>query len=301
MKVKITSCFTVPFNLFENEVRVFEKRAYKSAEMHYDEEGKPVQEIKYFEDGNVDERAEYQYDDQGRLIREELFFELGDETDSRVFEYNDASNSVQEIYYYGNDPGEKVETVRNGDGDLITEKKWDVDGQLESEREVTYFKAGLVELEKIVDQNSGVEHSLKHSYDSNDLLTLLEIRSNNPEISDEIHSIEREGNIRTLKVTDGDENKINTRIEELNGNGDVVRLTQLNEMDSIIFVLDQIYDDNKNMVSAEWKDAAGNLLKKNSFEYNEHNQVIEELFFERDAYSMDNNHHLTRFEFEYYT
>jgi hypothetical protein len=300
MKIKKIKNFTVPFAIFENQVETSEKEAYLSLVDEFDEQGNIIKGTKFLEDGSIDEQASFVYDEKGRLTEEIQYFALTENEDKRKIEYFDTENKVTETYYYGDDPGERVIIVNDDEGNPLQIERYDLDGQLESRKKYSYYKPGLVAEEEDFDGIADATRTVRNFYDDKDILIRQEITSTHPdEISQVIH-IEKNGLEETSKAFDMDSKPLYLRIRQFDADGNLLKFTHQDHGADEFTEMTIEYDDKKRPVSEDWKANSGQLLKKQTFQYNDEGFIAEELYFEPNPYIMENNHSLRRFEYEYY-
>jgi hypothetical protein len=300
MKIKKIKNYTVPFAIFENQVETSEKEAYLSLVDEFDEQGNIIKGTKCLEDGSIDEQATFVYDEKGRLIEEIQYFALTENEDKRKIEYFDSENKVVETYYYGDEAGERMIMINDEDGNPLLIERYDLEGQLESRKKYTYLKPGLVSVEEDFDGIADATRTVKNFYDDKDVLIRQEIESDHEDEINQVIQIEKTGLKEISKAFGEDERLLYTRIRQFDADGNLLSFKHQDEGADEFTMMHIEYDDKNRPVSEEWKTNAGQLLKKQTFQYNNEGFIAEELYFEPNPYIVENSHSLRRFEYEYF-
>src|SRR5215467_7013565 len=98
---------------------------FLDSEIHQDEKGNVIEEIKYADDGSVEERNTYKYDANGKLLEHILYYEVDDVTEKRMLKRDAKGNLLEEQKFYGDDSGEKTEYIYDGKENVIERKYYD--------------------------------------------------------------------------------------------------------------------------------------------------------------------------------
>ncbi|HEX5001082.1 MAG TPA: hypothetical protein VFW78_01190 [Bacteroidia bacterium] len=266
---------------------------------HYNESGKLISEIKYDPETGLPEKNEYSHDDQGRLIKHVMILEH--DGISETFEYNrdEKGRVVNELKLYGDDPGEQTVYEYLAHEHPVKIEKFDADGDAESVETVTYNEKDLpVELLHYNNEGNLEERTVftyneadkpvgRTTYDAEDAVLktmtlryndkgeLVRVTEKNAEgvvISDVITAYDAKGNVIERKVRD-----FHSRTLQFH------------------------YDDNNNCIEEVMLDENGNLIMKNTFEFDDENKLISESGYYMDMNrSQEGANTMARYEYEWH-
>ena len=297
MKIRKERIYSAPFALFEKEP---EGKGYLLEEREYDGLGHLIKMTRYFEDGNLDERAEYEYDEKGRLVEERVRYALSDSSDKRCFIYDDEKNLETEIYYYGDEEGEKTLTLKNEEGDILEIRRLDDMGMLINREVFEYFAPGKKSYEA---EFTGEGVKLKE--------VITRYDENGKEISQEVWSAEEveinqrveivhEAQKEVAKAFDQEGELLYTRIRVFDEKGNLTEFihTDANEGGQTIQTVE--YDDEEHPLLVEWRSGSGNLMRKQKSEYNESGHLVKEFYFDLNPLTGQQTHQITLHEYEYF-
>ncbi len=297
MKIRKERIYSAPFALFEKEP---EGKGYLLEEREYDEQGHLLKMTRYFEDGNRDESAEYKYDGKGRLVEERVHYALSDSSDMRRFFYDEEKNLETEIYYYGEEEGEKTLTLKNKDGDILEIRRLDDMGMLINRELFEYFAPGKKSYEA---EFTGEGVKLKE--------VITRYDENGKEISQEVWSAEEveinqrveiihEDQREVARAFDEEGELLYTRIKEFDDKGHLLEFTHTDANEGGRTIQTIEYDDAGHPLLVEWRSGNGNLMRKQKSEYNEAGHLVREFYFDLNPLTGQQTHQITFHEYEYF-
>lgn len=297
MKIRKEQIYSAPFSLFEKEP---EGKGYLLEEREYDEQGHLLKMTRYLEDGNMDECAEYKYDGKGRLIEERVRYTLSDSSDMRRFFYDEEKNLETEIYYYGEEEGEKTLTLKNKDGDILEIRRLDDMGSLINREVFEYFAPGKKSYEA---EFTGEGVKLKEvitRYDENGLEISQEVWSAEEIEINQRLEISHEKQKEIARAFDEEGELLYTRIKDFDEKGNLLEFmhTDANEGGQTIQTI--TYDEAGHPLLVEWRSGNGNLMRKQESEYNEAGHLVREFYFDLNPLTGQQIHQITIHEYEYF-
>lgn len=295
--IRSIDAYTIPIRMFENEDQADENRAFLSAQETYDRQGNLLEEVKYLEDGSVDERATFNYDEQGRLTEERVYHALSENEDLRKINYED--RKVKDVVYYGEDPGEETITLNDEHGHPLEVRRTDPDGELEEITRFTYHKPGVVQEELNLDAGEEPLKRIRSTFNEEDQLIGQEIWSVDPNEINQTIVIKKEPGKEISEAMDDQGELLYTRIQEFDEKGNLTKFIHRDASGSET-IRETTFDDQDRPISLEWRNGQGMLLKSQTYEYNEDGQVAEETYFETDPYSQQNIKQKIRFHYTYF-
>lgn len=154
MKLKTVKRFTKIFKSLQFNSSIDDGTEFLSLQSTYDEDGKPVEELKYFEDGTVDERNIFLWENK-QLISH--IIEMPQEGMREEYRYARTQDGklTKEQKFYGDDPGEATEYFYNADGQMEKVIKYDADGEKEHEEQFE-FENKLLKVHRIYDSSGSL-------------------------------------------------------------------------------------------------------------------------------------------------
>ena len=278
------------------------KHQYKSYLQEYDKQGNSIHEVEYTPDGSVDNAAEYKYDDQNHLIEEVHYFE--DEVTEKIrYILNEEGKrtEVETTYADGSISVKKV--IRQGN--TITVKTFDEDGDPEEEDRIKYDEEGKVVEEVKLDEEGKIVHRSLYEYnEKGKLLNKTEYEGDDGSfIKTMIEYDDRDNPVSETTVTDKG-NLVNRISFQYNEQGD--RTTWQNNH----HVHRVVYDEQRRPVMEETKNRMNNLIENfTEYKYNDQGMVAEERTFSLgDQYQIEagafggssSDFVITRYEYEFF-
>jgi YD repeat-containing protein len=268
--------------------------------MFYDTAGNMTEEIKFDSDTGLPEKNSYTYDALGKMLTHHLELEHDGVSETFVFTRDEKGRVTSEVKLYGDDPGERTNYSYDAHEHPNRIEKFDADGEPESVETVTY--------------------------DAKNLPVTI-VKSDGTGKTEEITGFEYNDEGRPLKrTTHGPDQKL---LKEMtfayNDRGDVTRVTEKNAegviTSDIMSVYDDrgnvterrirdfhsrilkfTYDDRNNCIEEDMLDENGNLIMKNTFEFDAQNNLLAESGYYMDMNrSQERANTVSRFEYEFYT
>lgn len=275
-----------------------EEQEYLSSHSVFNAEGWLLEEWKSEEESGK-EHHRFEYNPQGQLLLH--LMEMTDDGISETMQYtrDERGRIVSERKFYGDDPGEEIVFTYLEHDQPVKIQKSDADGEFESLEILTYDERQRL-----------VEH------------TRLDIDQQPEEVTKIVYS---DAGLPVEKnVFDSEGRPVSSIAIAYNEGGDVVRITERNETGKIVSDIVSVYDERRNVIERrirdfhsrtvrfkydeqdrcteeEVLDEHGNLTRKNSFEYDENNQLIGESSFYPDSMrggNFSDSH--SRYEYEYW-
>lgn len=294
---KITS-YTTKFAIFQT-AKKDEGHEYLSNIEVYNENGDLIENTSYFEDGSEDEKAVYEYDDKGRVISEQIFYALSESDEIRKIKYNDQENTTEETLYYGAEPADKVEIRYNENNEIIEEKHYDEEGVLVQHRKVEYYKPHLISMDETYDGYGNLIKKIQTDYDEKDKVISQVIFNEELELPVQITNIERMEDQEIISANDQEGNPLYKLTQTLDSNGNPVEVIEEHfyQQEGSRKQQNEFTEDGK-LLKSEVYDDAGNLLRRQEITYNDQGLPEEESHFRNNMYMGQNDHTITRYEYE---
>jgi antitoxin component YwqK of YwqJK toxin-antitoxin module len=272
---------------------------FLSQESHYDEKGNLVEEIKYDTDSGMPERNHYTYDEQGHLLTHQLVLEHDGVSETFIFERDAKGRLLSELKMYGDDPGDKVLYEYAAHEHPVKVEKFDADGEPESIETIRYDSKNLpLEIVKMDAQGTVVEKT-----------TFVYLESGKPQLR---ATFGASGELmREMTFLYNDKGEL-ARLTEKNDKGVITSdiLTTYDERGNVVErkvrdfnsrILRFAYDDRNNCLEEDMLDEHGNLIMKNTFEFDEQNNLVSESGYYMDMNRSQNQaNSIARYEYEWY-
>ncbi|NOX85737.1 MAG: hypothetical protein GXO86_07210 [Chlorobi bacterium] len=277
------------------------KHQYKSFLQEFDERGNSIREVEYTPDGRVDNAAEYKYDDENRLIEEVHYFE--DEVTEKIRYILDEEGKRTGVETTYADDSKSVKKVIR-EGNTITVKTFDEDGDPEEEDRIKYDEEGRVTEEVKLDEEGKIVNRNVYEYNKNGkLLYKTEYEGEDGAyIKTTLEYDEQDNLISEIQVTDKG-NLVSRMSFQYNEQGDRSAWQNNRHVHRVV------YDEQRRPVMEETKNRVNNLIENfTEYKYNEQGLVAEERTFslggqfEIDAgtFGGKSDFVITRYEYEFF-
>lgn len=273
-----------------------ELEGYKYSYTQYDESGRIIGDIRYDEEGEVDEKAVFAYDSDGNIVDEKSFLADEELADHRTYERDDKGEILRSYRHYADGTKDTVEYRRDQKGNIIEKVTVDSDGETESVEKFEYHgdnltKRQLFEYDELVLDESFI-------YDNDGNLSEQKRWTEAEEHFTYVNKYDSKQKITSiLKYNEKD--KLVARIDyEYNSKGDPVKITE--ESQTGINKTTIEYDGEGNAIRQTETNANGEINNRVERKFNEDGQVIEtEAFIDYHGRAV-NQHYILKYGYEYY-
>lgn len=248
------------------------KHQYKSLLQEFDENGNSIMEVTYTPEGRVENAVKYKYDRKNRLIEEVHYYEeeLG-EMIRYILDEKGRSREVETTYADGSKSVKKV--IR--EGNTVTFKTFDEDGDPEEEDRIKYDEKGrVVEEIKLDDEGKEVYRSEYQYNESGKLISKTEYESNDGSyLKTVVEYDDRDNMIGEIQTTDRG-NLVRRLAYEYDKNGNRVAWQNNQHIHRVV------YDEQGRPLTEETRNKMNDLVENfTEYKYNEHGLVTEERTF----------------------
>lgn len=131
--------------------------------------GKPVKEIQYDPQGELEHEVEYEYDDKGFLVREEMRDADGSLASKKTFEADDKGRRLKEYGHYADGSYDTITYYYDDQDQLVKKEAADDEGHIEYTQQFDYLQGKLVR-EATTDEDDQLTHESLMVYDDEGLL-----------------------------------------------------------------------------------------------------------------------------------
>lgn len=297
MDIKKQRVYSAPFALFEKEP---DSKGYLLEEREYDKDGNLLKVVRFFEDGSKDEEATYKYDDKGRMTEERVFYALSDTIDLRKINYDDEQHTEEEIYYYGDEEGERTITKKNEANESLEIRRLDEEGQLVKKELYEYHQKDKPTLEAEYTGEGVMLKEVRSEYDDQDRLVKQHIKSSDEMEIDQTLEITHEEGKEIAKAYGEDGEWLYTRTRHYNDDGNLQQFEHEDASTGEKTIQAVTYDEKGNPTLVEWRNGEGDLMRKQETKFNEEGQMESEFFFDLNPMTGRQSHMVTSYEYEYY-
>lgn len=280
MKLKTVKRFTKVFKSLQFNSNADNGAEFLSLQSFYDEDGNLLEELKYFEDGTVDEKNMYCWENK-QLISQ--ITEMPQEGMREEYRYtrNPEGKLIKEQKFYGDDSGEATEYFYNPDGQIEKVIKYDADGAKEHEEQFE-FENKLLKFHRIYDSSGSlISVSEFTNEDGRPVLRKENDESGNP-VHETAYQYDDQGNL-IKTVTKNPEGKvIESYSVKFDEHGNIIEKTF---RDFHPRSYRYRYDEHNRCVEEEMYNAFGQIASKKVYEYNETGDLLSEI-----NYNLDHHH-----------
>lgn len=267
--------------------------------IQYDDQGNMTEEIKFDPETGLPEKNIYSYDANGRMIAHQLIMEHDGISETFRFIRDDKGRVTTEVKFYGDDEGEKSIYAYDAHEHPVRIEKFDADGEPESVETVTYNAKDLPVLVLKTNADGTVEEKTEFEYHENGKpLKRITYNADNRQIREMIFQYNDRDEL--IRVTDKNADGVITSdiISTYDDRGNIIE-RKVRDFHSRILRFK--YDDRNNCTEEEMLDENGNLIMKNTFEFDEQNQVTAESGYYMDLNrSQERANTVARYEYEWY-
>lgn len=296
MKIKIRRKYTsnlrqMAFGGSETEERLVE-------EITYDEHGNVLQSRKWEDDGAIESNT-YVYNADGKIVEHAMSLETENVSERFVFERDSQGRVLSETKYYGEDPGERVVYEYMEWATPTKIFRYDADGELESTEILEYDANGNVTTHIKSDADGSIMEQAMIAYDVNQ-------KPVNKSVVDSSNSIQSVseivyddfGNVIRAMDKNAEGMVISDVVSQYDDRGNVV-LRKIRDFNSRVLRFE--YNDQDQVLIEEVLDGNGNLIMRNTMEYDEHGNLANESEFWLDTgRGRGDGNSVSRFEYEFF-
>lgn len=293
MKLKTVKRFTKIFKSLQFNSNADNGAEFLSLQSFFDEDGKLVEELKYFEDGTIDERNVYQWENK-QLVSH--IIEMPHEGMKEEYRYSRTPEGklTKEQKFYGDDPGEATEYFYNADGQIERVIKYDADGEKEHEEQFE-FENKLLKVHRIYDGSGSLISVSEFTNENGRPVIRKETDEEGNPVHETSYQYDDKGNL-IKTVTKNTEGKvIESYAVTFDEKGNI---TEKAIRDFHPRTFRYSYDDRNRCIEEEMYNAFGQLSSKTVYEFDVAGELISEINYNLDhhhSHHDSNKHH--RFEY----
>lgn len=243
----------------DNDMRYSDESLISVTEFHHDFD-KPLLEVQYGRDGQIEQETAYEYDAKGFLVRELMREGDGSVVEQKSYEPDDKRRISKEFRHYADGSFDTMEFWYDENGHVVKKQLTDDNGTVESTELFIYENDKLIR-ETLMDEDEAVISDIQYLYDEEGLLE--EMISNNHETGESLKQ-------QFLYNDSG----VREAILSYNDRGDLVEryLFTLDEKQRPTQVVEEnrqkkntismTYDDRGNIVFQEERDLHGEMISR---------------------------------------
>lgn len=295
MKLKTVKRFTKIFKSLQFNSSIDDGTEFLSLQSTYDEDGKPVEELKYFEDGTVDERNIFLWENK-QLISH--IIEMPQEGMREEYRYARTQDGklTKEQKFYGDDPGEATEYFYNADGQMEKVIKYDADGEKEHEEQFE-FENKLLKVHRIYDSSGSLISASEFTNENGRPAGRKETDETGNTVHETTYEYDDKGNL-IKTVTKNTEGKvIESYVVSFDEKGNIIEKA-IRDFHPRTFRYR--YDDQNRCIEEEMYNAFGQLSSKTVYEFDAAGELISEINYNLDHHhSHHDSNKAHRFEYGY--
>ncbi len=298
-KIKSIKKYNKPFKPFSfgNTEEVGEEE-YLESEVEMDENGNLLTEIKYAEDGEMEEKNSFRYNPEGKLLEHTLLYAVEDVTERRMLTRNEKGLLLSEVKYYGDESGEKTEYAYDEKDNLIEKKYFDEEGVFTGKENYKYDDIGSLTEDIKYDAHDAIEeHSTFRKIDDK-TIEQVQYKPDGSVLTTTIIKFNDEGKELSSEQTTANGKLISAVTNVFDERGNII---EKHFKDFYSKTIRTEYDENNRQVMQELFDGNGMLIQKLMFEYDEDGNVIDTHTYEMDTTRGGRDKHFeTRYEYGFW-
>lgn len=260
----------------------------------YDDNQNIVCDIKYNEDGEVDEKNINKFDEKGNLIEELSYLSEDDIAEHKTYERDEKGNVVHIFKHYQDGEKDTIKFIRNDAGKII--EKITIDSYNEEEaREIIEYKDDKIISRKEYEYDEIVlDEGFKYGEEGK----IIEHTkwTNEDEESKYVNLYNEDGNIEQALKYDLKDKIISKAEYKYEGNN-LIEIIEESKYGKNITRIE--HDEKGNAIKQIEENGTGKINNKATRKFNEHNDVIEtEVFIDLHGKGVNQNYVL-KYEYEY--
>ena len=293
-KIKSTTLFKYDLVLKSAQAEELNWKKHKHSYIEFDENQNIVCEIKYNEDGEVDEKNINKFDEKANLIEEMSYLSEEEIAEHKTYERDEKGSVIKIFKHYQDGEKDTINFIRDDAGKII--EKITIDSYNEEEaREIIEYDNDKVVSRKEYEYDELV---MEEHFVYNDKGTLSEHTkwSHEDENSKFKNVYNEEGQIyQALKYNLQD--KLISKAEYIYQGDNLVEIIEESPYGKSITRIE--YDEKGNPVKQTEENGAGKINNRAIRTFNEHNDVAEtEVFIDFHGKGI-NQHYKIKYEYEY--
>jgi antitoxin component YwqK of YwqJK toxin-antitoxin module len=295
-KRKTKTLYRYPLSVEDDTAQLDEAKKRMVSFTRYDNLGNVLEELKYNDAEEIEEKYINHYDQKGNLVEELIYISDDDIAEHKSYERDDKGKIIKAFIHYQDGSKDTILYSYNPDGLLIEKKTIDVDGEYESKECAVYEQGKIVKKENFEYEEKVLEENF--IYDDAGDLTEHQKWSIQEEDVKYINHFDKSGNlIKTLKYNSLDQLIAKTTYT-YNEKGQVVEITEELPFGKTITTVR--YDDKGNAIEQLEKsenDALNNHVERI---YNENNELIRsKIRINYHGRGID-QHYILKYDYEYF-
>ncbi len=248
--------------------------------VEYDQTGHLAREVRFFDNGQIEEEHRYQYDKNGHLIRHQILVP-GEGIEERFdTERNEAGMPVVITKYYGDEAGERTLYEYSQDLKPVKIEYFDADNEPESTEELRYDSQSRLDKRRILHHQDETDTHFHFRYNDAGQLILQEEHDekNNLLSKTEFQYDEFGREILSRQINEKGELTHEVK-QEYDEEGRVVKRVSRS---FYIRITTLIYDERGNLIEESVRDENDFAITRSRYEYDENNRMTAETTYETD-------------------
>jgi YD repeat-containing protein len=298
-KIKSVRRFNHHFKSFTfSDAREMAEQEYLESLLEYDASGNIITEIKYSDDGEMEDKNSYTYDSNGKLIEHVLLYAVEDVTEKRILKRDEKGRLIEEVKLYGDDEGERTTYSYDENDNLVERNYFDEEGTFASKEVFKY------------DEKGSLSEQIK--YNSEEKIEERSVFSNPDEKTIEQKDYDEKNSLVTRTVLKFDETGKELSSEQTTPDGKLIsgattvydekgNATERHYKDFYSKTVRYQYDENNRCIMQELFDGNGLLMRKNIYGFDQDGNLVAEQTYEMDTTRGGRDKHFeTRLEYEFW-
>jgi hypothetical protein len=298
-KIKSIKRYNRPFKPFSfTSSQEVADDEYLESEIELDENGNPLIEIKYSDDGEMEDKNSYRYNSEGKLLEHTLLYAVEDVTEKRILTRDEKGRLVNEVKYYGDDSGEHTEYIYDEKDNLAERKYFDEEGAYTAKETFKYDDTGSLTEHIKYNNTDAIEEHTTFTRPDDKTIEQTEHHPDGSLASKTLIKFNEEGKELSSEQTTADGKIISAVINVYDEKGNV---TEKHYKDFYSKTVRYEYDEHNRCIMQELFDSNNVLVRKNLYAFDDDGNVISESTYEMDTTRGGRDKHFeTRIEYTFW-
>lgn len=294
MKIKATTVYRINL-LGPDKPPADDVKRIPQTVSEFDKNGQLIQEVKYTEDGEIDEKNVNVYDESGMLKESLTYLDEEAPAEHKSYERDEEGHVIKAYKHYQDGEKDTIHYNRNAEG-RVTEKIT-IDSFNEEEARETIEYEGEKIARRVITEYDEKTLDESFEYDEKGNLTKHTKWTINEEDATYTSTFNEDGNLEKI-VKYNEKGKLLSRITYLYKDKKPVRIVEENPYGTNTTQIK--YDEKGNPVEQTEENDAGEMNHRVLKKFNEEGDIIEsEILIQRHGSGMD-QHYKLYYEYQYF-
>ncbi len=293
--IKSITSYREDYLLKNAQTDKIDTKKFKLSYTEYNKQDKIIEDIRYNQDGSIEQMYKYRYDDKGQMIEETLSYSEDETAEKRTFELDDKGLVKKEFRPYLDGSVDTLVYNYDSENNLIEKTIIDSDNDIDSKEVFEYNNKKLTKESAYEGTDNLISYNIyKYDEAGNRVETIKWEAEDNKKIK--IVDCFNEKGSRTKSLVYNSLNQLISKTIFIEENDKIIQIIEENQYKKDTTNI--IYDKKGNIIEEKEYNIKNQLNHKVTKEYNDNNDIIESaVFIDRHEQGI-NQDYVVRYEYE---